>query len=77
MLILHKKLKLLFCKRRKKNDMKLLLISHGNLAKEVFNVLDMITGSTENVSYMTLPYGVDLEAYKNEMFRLLGKPEAE
>ena len=49
--------------------MKLLLISHGNLAKEVFNVLNMITGSTENVSYMTLPYGVDLEAYKSEIIK--------
>lgn len=47
--------------------MKLLLVSHGNLACEMFNVLKMITGSTENVDYMTLPYGADLQEYKNQL----------
>jgi len=47
--------------------MKLLLVSHGNLAKEMFNVLRMITGKSDDVDYLTLPYGVDLNKYKNDI----------
>lgn len=47
--------------------MKLLLISHGNLSYEMFNLIKMIYGKTEDVNYITLPYGADLNDYKKSI----------
>ena len=44
--------------------MKILLLSHGNFAKECYLTCQMIMGSIESVSYITLSYGQDLELYQ-------------
>jgi len=47
--------------------MKILLLSHGNLAKEMFETTKMIFGDLKHFSYITLPYGTDLDAYKEKI----------
>ena len=44
--------------------MKILLLSHGNFAKECYLTCQMIMGSIESFSYITLSYGQDLELYQ-------------
>ena len=47
--------------------MKVLLLSHGNLAKEMFETAKMIFGELKDFSYIVLPYGMDLTEYKEEI----------
>ncbi len=47
--------------------MKVLLLSHGNLAREMFETAGMIFGDLHDVSYLTLPYGTDLSVYRQSV----------
>ncbi len=47
--------------------MKVLLLSHGNLAREMYETAGMIFGDLHDISYLTLPYGTDLTAYKQSV----------
>ena len=51
-------------KRKRGCMMKILLLSHGNFAKECYLTCQMIMGSIESVSYITFSYGQDLELYQ-------------
>ena len=48
-------------------DIYILLLSHGNLAKEMYQTAELILGNIENAGYVTLPSGTDLTNYKNEI----------
>lgn len=47
--------------------MKILLLSHGNLASEMKETVQMILGKTENVDTYSLQVGEDTNAYENEI----------
>lgn len=44
--------------------MKVLMLSHGKYAEEVYNTGLMIMGNVSDVDYLTLAYGDDLEQFK-------------
>ncbi len=48
----------------KVKTMKVLLLSHGNLSREMYETARMIFGDLHDISYLTLPYGTDLSVYK-------------
>jgi mannose/fructose/sorbose-specific phosphotransferase system IIA component len=51
--------------------MKVLLLSHGNLAREMYETASMIFGDLHDVSYLTLPYGTDLTVYKESVEKVI------
>ena len=51
--------------------MKVLLLSHGYFAKEVYETASMIIGKLENVEYIALPYGEDLGEYKKKICSII------
>lgn len=51
--------------------MKVLLLSHGSFAKEVYMTAEMIMGSVKNVDYITLPYGIDLVEVKKKIYEYI------
>ena len=44
-----------------------LLISHGDMAKEVYETVKMIFGQPEHFDYLQLPAGCDLQEYKAQI----------
>lgn len=55
--------------------MKVLLLSHGYFAKEVYDTATLIMGKLDNVEYIALPYGEDLDAYKNKIYKTIEDSE--
>ena len=51
--------------------MKVLLLSHGNFAREMYETASMIFGDLHDVSYLTLPYGTDLTVYKESVEKVI------
>lgn len=46
----------------------LLLLSHSQLAESIYETVKLIMGKpSDSVSYITLPYGQDLQAYQAEI----------
>ena len=46
---------------------KILLLSHGNLAREVWATSRLVLGTVSNVEYLTLPSGTDLTKYETDI----------
>lgn len=47
---------------------KVLLLSHACLSQEIYNAIELIMGKVdERVSYLTLPYGVDIDQYQRQI----------
>lgn len=47
---------------------KVLLLSHACLSQEIYNAIELIMGKVdERVSYLTLPYGVDIDQYQKQI----------
>lgn len=46
---------------------RILLLSHGNLAREVWATSRMVLGAVSNVEYLTLPSGTDLTKYETDI----------
>lgn len=46
---------------------RVLLLSHGDLAKEIWVTSRLVLGETSGVEYLTLPSGVDLTQYEQEI----------
>ena len=47
---------------------KLLLLSHANLSEAFYQTIELIMGKPDDrVSYITLPYGANLEEYQTEI----------
>lgn len=46
---------------------KILLVSHGTLAKGIFEAYKMIAGCNENIKYVCLSDGKDIEEFKVEL----------
>lgn len=46
---------------------RILLLSHGNLAREVWTTSRMVLGAVSNVEYLTLPSGTDLTKYETDI----------
>ncbi len=47
--------------------MKVLLLSHGDLSREMYETAKLIFGELPDFSYITLPYGTDLNEYKESI----------
>ena len=54
---------------------RILLISHHNLAREVFDTTKMIVGDVDKFDYLVLPYGKDMNEYYLEMESIIKKNE--
>lgn len=50
---------------------KLLLLSHGDLAAEMMKTAELILGESKGVETISLPYGNDLTQYKNEIIKIV------
>lgn len=50
---------------------KLLLLSHGNLAKEMMKTAELILGEFSGVEAISLLYGNDLTEYKNNIIKVV------
>lgn len=46
---------------------KILLLSHGNLAREIWATSGMVLGVVSGVEYLTLPSGTDLTRYEADI----------
>ncbi|MEG0410990.1 MAG: PTS sugar transporter subunit IIA [Erysipelotrichaceae bacterium] len=46
---------------------KLLLLSHGNLCKEMVETAKLILGDIDCLDYITMPSGIDLACYKADI----------
>lgn len=46
---------------------RVLLLSHGELAKEIWATAKLVLGEVSGVEYLTLPSGMDLERYEEEI----------
>ena len=47
---------------------RLLLLSHAEVSKAFYEALQLITGyAVDNISYLTLPYGQNIEEYQNKI----------
>lgn len=46
---------------------RMLLLSHGELSKEIYNTLELIYGSMEKVHYITMEEGQDMEVYQEKI----------
>ena len=47
---------------------KVLLLSHAYFSQEAYNAIQLIMGKVdERVSYLTLPYGVDIDQYQKQI----------
>ena len=47
---------------------RLLLLSHAELSKALYEALQLITGyNADEISYITLPYGQDIQQYQNNI----------
>lgn len=53
--------------------MQVLLLSHGNLSKEMYETAKLIFGELPDFDYITLPYGMDLNEYKESIRSKLNK----
>jgi mannose PTS system EIIA component len=54
---------------------KVLLVSHGYLAKEMLATVKMIFGDVNNIAYLELPYGCDLSDYKSQIAKYINESE--
>ncbi|NBH73825.1 PTS fructose transporter subunit IIA [Clostridiaceae bacterium] len=54
---------------------KILLLSHGNLAREVWATSKMVLGVVPGVEYLTLPSGTDLTQYEADIRRKVEEAE--
>lgn len=59
--------------RKKKGDVsiRIVLISHGNLAKELYMTAKMILGDVANLTYLDYPAGQDLDLYKENLGKIV------
>ena len=48
---------------------RVLLLSHGNLAKEIWTTSKLVLGKVSGVDYLSLPSGTDLTQYEQEIRR--------
>ncbi len=46
---------------------KVLLLSHGDLAREIWATSNMVLGEMSGVEYLTLPLGTDLNRYEQDI----------
>ena len=46
---------------------KILLLSHGELSKEMVRTAELILGKVDNVDFLTLPAGTDIAKYELEL----------
>ena len=51
--------------------MKIILLSHGLFAKEALNTLKMIYGDLQDIDYLTLAEGSDMEKYEKDLASLI------
>lgn len=54
---------------------KVLLLSHGKLAQEMKNTIEMILGKQDCLNYINLPYGKDISLYRHEIEEKLSEAE--
>ncbi|WP_075878275.1 PTS sugar transporter subunit IIA [Merdibacter massiliensis] len=50
---------------------RIILISHGKLAKELYETAKMILGDVSNLCYLEFPNGQDLDLYKNQIEQIV------
>lgn len=50
---------------------KILLLSHGNLAKEMYETLRLIIGNVDDFSYLSYPEDDDMTEYVNQIAKFL------
>lgn len=54
---------------------RILLLSHGELAKEIWATSRLVLGEVSGVDYLTLPSGVDLTKYEQDIRRKVEEAE--
>ncbi|ADL04518.1 PTS sugar transporter subunit IIA [Lacrimispora saccharolytica] len=54
---------------------KVLLLSHGDLAREIWATSNMVLGEMSGVEYLTLPLGTDLNRYEQDIRRKIEDAE--
>lgn len=54
---------------------KVLLLSHGELAREIWATSNMVLGEVTGVEYLTLPQGTDLNRYEQDIRRKIEEAE--
>lgn len=54
---------------------RILLLSHGELAKEIWATSKLVLGEVSGVEYLTLPSGVDLAKYEQDIRRKVEEAE--
>uniref|UniRef100_UPI0006CFE152 PTS sugar transporter subunit IIA domain-containing protein n=1 Tax=Clostridium sp. NkU-1 TaxID=1095009 RepID=UPI0006CFE152 len=54
---------------------KVLLLSHGDLAREIWATSNMVLGEMSGVEYLTLPLGTDLNRYEQDIRRKIEEAE--
>ena len=54
---------------------KVLLLSHGDLAREICATSNMVLGEMSGVEYLTLPLGTDLNRYEQDIRRKIEDAE--
>ncbi len=54
---------------------KILLLSHGELAKEIWATSKLVLGEVSGVEYLTLPSGMDLTKYEQDIRRKVEEAE--
>ena len=50
---------------------KILVLTHGNLARELVETVELVMGKTEGLCYRTLPVDADLSAYAADLEQLV------
>ncbi len=54
---------------------RILLLSHGELAKEIWATSKLVLGEVSGVEYLTLPSGMDLTRYEQDIRRKVEEAE--
>ena len=60
-------------KGKEDNYIYILLLSHGCLAKELYNTAKLILGDVSDIGYLEYPAGQDLVEYKEKLTSILRK----
>ena len=54
-------------RKREVNNIRILLLSHAELCKEMYETMVLIMGKQDSVKYITLPYGANMTEYENKV----------